>query len=132
MDYGPISTQIAGRQVPVFVVAETLTEAPALTSSAGTVIAAAHSVIATILSWMALIGGIVLFIVIAKSQAWQNYKAMRHAQKGAPMVTCPSCHTKNPQRVTGGQRVRSAAAGGILFSRKAKAQFHCLNCNYYW
>lgn len=47
-------------------------------------------------------------------------------------VTCPTCHRTSVERVTAGQRITSGVAGGILFSKKARAQFHCRGCGNYW
>lgn len=59
--------------------------------------------------------------------------AKRQAKVRAPSgVTCPTCHSSSVERVTLGVRAVSGVAGGFLFSKKARAQFHCRNCNYYW
>jgi hypothetical protein len=53
-------------------------------------------------------------------------------QRPAANVMCSTCQSKAVERVTLGTRAVSGIAGGILFSKKARAQFHCFTCGYYW
>lgn len=47
-------------------------------------------------------------------------------------VDCPSCHLHLARRVSSKERVASGLGGGLLFGRKARAQFQCLGCGYLW
>lgn len=65
----------------------------------------------------------------AKEDAKRAAKQQARLQPGA---SCPTCHNSGVERVTLGTRAVSGVMGGLIFSKKARAQFHCLTCNYYW
>lgn len=49
-----------------------------------------------------------------------------------PNASCPTCRSTAVERVSLGTRAASGMLGGLIFSKKARAQFHCRSCNYYW
>jgi transposase-like protein len=48
-----------------------------------------------------------------------------------PVPTCPTCGSTNIKKISDINRGVHALAFG-LFSKTAKSQFYCLNCNYKW
>lgn len=65
----------------------------------------------------------------------QRETAKRDAKRQSRMVAkanCPTCRSSSVERVTIGTRAASGVMGGLIFSKKARAQFHCRSCNYYW
>lgn len=66
------------------------------------------------------------------SRAASAAAARRSQPPGAVGVRCPSCQGAEVRRVSGGERARSGIAGGLLFAKKARAQFACANCGYFW
>lgn len=59
-------------------------------------------------------------------------KTKNPAPSGGPLVRCPTCTGTDVERVSIGTRAASGVLGGLIFARKARKQFHCRNCNYYW
>lgn len=58
--------------------------------------------------------------------------AAKKRQRVVTSVSCPSCGKNQCERVSPGERATSGLAGGLVFSRKARAQFRCQICKYYW
>lgn len=57
----------------------------------------------------------------------------REARTQAPTTaSCLTCGGGDVERVRMGARVVSGVLGGLVFSKKARAQFHCRTCSYYW
>lgn len=56
----------------------------------------------------------------------------RQSRLPRPIIHCPTCNGTSVQRVTATQRLVSGVAGGLLFGTKARAQFQCTACGYYW
>ena len=48
-----------------------------------------------------------------------------------PGIECPTCHSKNVERIGTGERFLSVAVFG-LFSNKINKTFKCKNCGYTW
>ena len=48
-----------------------------------------------------------------------------------PGIQCPTCHSKNVERIGTGERFLSVAVFG-LFSNKINKTFKCKNCGYTW
>jgi hypothetical protein len=93
---------------------------------------AAVAALATIVGAAIIIGGFYLWDRWTHSNTRVELGVAAHQRSGAPQVECPNCHTKNAERVKVGSRVASGVVGGLVFSRKARAQFHCLTCSTYW
>lgn len=71
------------------------------------------------------------------TKAGKEKQARENAERAArlaapPGVVCPSCASTSVQRMTLGTRAASGIAGGLLFSKGARAQFRCNNCRYLW
>lgn len=47
-------------------------------------------------------------------------------------VRCPACQSQQVVKVPLGRRVSSGVAGGLVFSRAARAQFQCQSCEYFF
>lgn len=62
---------------------------------------------------------------------FQRQRAQDEAQRMA-LIKCPTCQQAGARRVGIGQRAGSAVVGGLLLSRKARAQFQCNYCGYLW
>ncbi len=61
--------------------------------------------------------------------ALQMFKAAREGRQHQP--ECPTCHSKNIQRISGLERGASVALFG-LFSKKINKSFKCNSCGYTW
>ncbi len=59
----------------------------------------------------------------------EHSKAILEEQSHQP--ECPTCHSKNIQRISGVERGASVAMLG-LFSKKLNKSFKCKNCGYTW
>jgi hypothetical protein len=62
---------------------------------------------------------------------FRRQRAQEEAQRLA-LIKCPTCQQAGARRVGIGERAGSAVAGGLLLSRKARAQFQCTYCGYLW
>ncbi len=66
----------------------------------------------------------------AKSEAaLRMFEAASEGRSCQP--ECPTCHSKNIQRISGLERGASVALFG-LFSKKINKSFKCNNCGYTW
>ncbi len=61
--------------------------------------------------------------------ALEHGKAIMEEQSHQP--ECPTCHSKNIQRISGVERGASIVMLG-LFSKKINKSFKCKNCGYTW
>ncbi len=72
--------------------------------------------------------------ILAKQSAEFNAK-MEHGkavlEEQSHQPECPTCHSKNIQRISGIERGTSVAMLG-LFSKKINKSFKCKNCGYTW
>ncbi len=72
--------------------------------------------------------------ILAKKSAEFNAK-MAHGkailEEHSHQPECPTCHSKNIQRISGVERGASVAMLG-LFSKKINKSFKCKNCGYTW
>lgn len=86
---------------------------------------------------------IVVAALMIGAIAWALVSSTALAPEGVPdfqardreilsTVECPSCHHFGARRVGMGERTSSGLIGGLLFSRKARAQFQCSRCDYLW
>lgn len=65
-----------------------------------------------------------------KAKQQQKYQQKTYAPSS---TKCPSCQSiGTAYKIPTGERVGSAIVGGLLFSRKARATFHCRTCGYNW
>jgi transposase-like protein len=67
-----------------------------------------------------------------KLRAALDAKAARASVAAVDDVVCPHCGHHEAQRITAGQRVSSGVAGGLIFSRAARASFRCGHCRGYF
>jgi hypothetical protein len=89
---------------------------------------------------MASMVTLTVFLALVAAGLWALRNAARREQSrpaavAAPVpagVKCPTCSSGSVHRVTAGQRAMSGVAAGVLFSRRARAQFRCSNCGYFW
>lgn len=82
-----------------------------------------------------VVGGLITLVIVgwiyAKMAASKAAKAQQAAT--APTIECPTCHVVGDvEPVKTGDRVSSGLTGGLAFSRRARAQFHCTHCGFYW
>ncbi len=86
------------------------------------------------LFWIGVIGYLIWRKYTPEGQAvTQRHRMTKEAKLVVPSgVSCPTCHRDSVERVGLATRAISGARGGLIFSRRARAQFHCLSCDYYW
>jgi hypothetical protein len=83
-----------------------------------------------------------LVVIVVTWEWWKEQAQPKPPAKGVPrepfspvkppVQTCPTCGGTRVRNVGPGERVVSGVAGGLLFSKKARAQRQCLRCKYYW
>lgn len=61
----------------------------------------------------------------------QDKMIKTHMEEQSYQPECPTCHSKNVQRISGLERGASIIGLGI-FSKKINKSFKCKNCGYTW
>lgn len=78
---------------------------------------------------------VLVMLVIAAIYGMTSQESAGRAQDDGTLaeLECPTCHHDGLVfRVRVGQRLVSGMAGGLVFSRRARAQFECRHCHYFW
>jgi hypothetical protein len=77
-----------------------------------------------------ILGAFVVTWIVLVRQAKRAGKTKQ--AKTVETMTCPACRNLSVRPLAGVERVASGVAGGLLFSRKARAHFQCSSCGYTW